>query len=122
MDRGDTSMARGDTGMAGMNRPAAADTSMAGMGQRAGGDTAMAGMPMPAPKPDAGLDAPTAARVRATVADTARLRAVVADSAATRRLIAQIRRLPEPERARALAAVRAAQERAKPPEHGEHRP
>ena len=69
-----------------------------------------------------GLDAPTAARVRAIVADTARLRAVVADSAAARRLIAQIRRLPEPERSRALAAVRAAQDRLKRPEHEMHRP
>ena len=100
MDRGDTSMARGDTGMARMEMPA----------------------PMPPPRPDTGLDARTAARARAIVADTARLRAVVADSAATRRLIAQIRRLHEPERSRALAAVRAAQDRLKRPEHEGHRP
>ena len=100
MDRGDTSMARGDTGMARMEMPA----------------------PMPPPRPDTGLDARTAARARAIVADTARLRAVVADSAATRRLIAQIRRLHEPERSRALAAVRAAQDRLKRSEHEGHRP
>ena len=83
-------------------------------------DTAMEhrGMQMP---PDT-LDARAAARVRATIADTARLRAVVADSAATRRLLAEIRRLREPERARALAAVRAAQARLKEPEHQGHRP
>lgn len=106
-DYGGMRMALADTGMA---RP---DTSMVR------GDTSMAGMPMPRPQPDSGLDAPTPARVRAIVADTARLRAVVADSAATRRLIAQIRRLAEPERSRALAAVRAMQERR---EHEGHRP
>ena len=111
MDHGAMPMNR-DTAMADMRRPPPRDTSMAGM----------PGMERPAARPDTGLDAPTAARVRATLADSARLRAVVADSAATRRLIAQIRRLPEPERSRALAAVRAAQDRAKRPEHEGHRP
>lgn len=110
MDHGGMKMAPADTAMA---RP---DTSMAR------GDTSMAVRRMPTPRPDSGLDAPTAARVRAIVADTGRLSAVVADSAATRRLIAQIRRLAEPERSRALAAVRAAQERLKRPEHEGHRP
>lgn len=110
MDHGGMRMALVDTGMA---RP---DSGMAR------GDTSMSGMRVPTPKPDSGLDAATAARVRALIADTARLRAVVADSAATRRLIVQIRRLTEPERSRALAAVRAAQERPKRPQHEGHRP
>ena len=84
-------------------------------------DTAMEHRGMPMPSADT-LDARAAARVRATIADTARLRAVVTDSAATRRLLAEIRRLREPERSRALAAVRAAQARLKQPEHEGHRP
>ena len=94
------------------------------MGEHMGGIEAMGGpvLGIIRTQLDSALDAPTAARVRAVVADTARLRAVVADSAAARRLIAQIRRLAEPERSRALAAVRAAQERSKRPEHEGHRP
>lgn len=89
---------------------------------RMGRDTSMAGMHRPPAAADSAPDAATTARVRATVADTARLRVVLADSAATRRLLAQIRRLPEPERTRALAAVRGARERAQRREHEDHRP